>query len=315
MTEASSINPHGLIVIDKPPGPTAYDCIRFLRRTCGIPRKWKMGHLGTLDPFASGVMVIGIGQVVRYFEHAPRYHKTYRARLFLGDQTDTLDPTGNVVNTAPVPDDWPEKLEQVREKFTGEIVQHPPIFSAKQVDGKRAYKAARKGEKIELKPASVTIFSLEFGEPTENWIDFTCEVSSGTYIRALGRDIAIELGTLGHLAGLERLSVGPFMLEQAIPFSAFEVGGVDVLSNHIRPVEQILSHLPLCTIREGVEMKLIHGQPMGPDDIETDFPRADESTTLRIHDRDGRFRALGRLETDPDRIVPFRAWPLEQQES
>jgi tRNA pseudouridine55 synthase len=273
-----------------------------------------MGHLGTLDPFASGLVIVALGRAVRYSEYALGCRKTYRARLYLGEETDTLDPTGKVIKSAAIPPDWRSNLNDVGEKFTGEIEQVPPSFSAKQVDGVRSYEAARKGEELELKPSAVTIYRLEFAEPSELWVDFTCEVSAGTYIRALGRDIARALGTVGHLVGLERLSVGPFPLEEGIPFSAFEYGGARVVWHHLRPVDQILADLPECVVKPGLSAKLTHGQLLSPDDIIGDFPDADESITLRIVDTEGKFRALGRVRKNPPGIVPFKPWLVGREE-
>jgi tRNA pseudouridine55 synthase len=122
-------------------------------------------------------MVIALGQAVRYAEYAIKSEKEYRARLWLGEETDTLDLTGKVIDSRPVPIDWQERLSDVSRKLTGKIMQAPPAFSAKQVDGRRSYKAARSGEKLDLEPVEVEIFSLEFAGTTDNWVDFTARVS------------------------------------------------------------------------------------------------------------------------------------------
>jgi tRNA pseudouridine55 synthase len=301
------IEPHGLIVIDKPPGPTSYDCIRFLKRTCDLQRKWKIGHLGTLDPFASGVLVIALGKAVRYAGYALHSTKKYRARLWLGEETDTLDPTGKVIATSPIPEGWGGRLQEVAPGFRGIIEQQPPIYSAKQVDGRRSYKAAREGEKIDLKPIKVEIHSLEFGETGENCVDFVTEVSGGTYIRSLGRDIAKSFGTVGHLVGLERIAVGGFDSDVSIPLNAFEVGGSKVLMHHLRPVDQILEHLVSITIRDGREEKLKHGRIITKEDMTGEFPSVDDdSDTLRIIDSKGRFLSLGRVKGES--VIPFKQW-------
>jgi tRNA pseudouridine55 synthase len=299
--------PHGLIVIDKPPGPTSFDCIRFLRKTCNFPRKWKIGHLGTLDPFASGVMVIALGQAVRYSTYAVKSSKEYRARLWLGEETDTLDFTGQVTDTKPIPNSWVDRLPDVVGKFTGKYMQTPPAYSAKQVNGKRSYKAARNGETLDLKPVEVDIFFLEFHRTGENWVDFTTKVSGGTYIRSLGQDIAVELGTLGYLVGLERIASGPFIKKEAIPFTAFETGGPQVLMHHLRPVDQILSHLESITVKNESTGKLKHGKTLHNDDLCDNMPDLIEPGKIfRILDLDGNFRALGKIKKDG--IIPFKAW-------
>ncbi len=301
--------PHGIIIVDKPPGPTTYDCIRFLRHTCNIPKKWKMGHLGTLDPFASGIVVIALGQAVRYAEYALHSTKKYRARLWLGDETDTLDPTGEVIKSEPVPSDWNDRLQEVASRFTGEIEQVPPAYSAKHIDGKRSYELARDGKTPDLKPVNVEIYSIEFGESTEQWIDFTCHVSGGTYIRSLGRDIAYALGTVGHLLGLERIQSGPFSIDEAIPFSAFEYGGTHVLKHHVRPVIKILEHLPSLTVFPDSIEKIHHGKKLDACDFNGDFMLVKaEQGAYRIMDPDGRFISLGRLKESSQMINPFKPW-------
>ncbi|MFH1675768.1 MAG: tRNA pseudouridine(55) synthase TruB [bacterium] len=301
--------PNGFIVLDKPPGPTSYDCIRFLRRTCRIPSDIKIGHLGTLDPFACGVILIALGKAVKFAEFALHRKKAYRARVYLGEETDTLDPTGKVISAASIPPDWSSRLDEIKARFTGEIEQMPPVFSAKQVDGKRSYKAARKGESIELKPSKVTVYSLEILSFDENLFDFTCEVSGGTYVRSLARDMAKELGTVGHLVGLERTAVGEFDSDLSIPFSAFEVGGRHVLLHHLRPPDQLLGHLPSCTVGPESEHKIPHGQKLSRDDIEKDWP--DEKNApeiIRLNDRNGKFLSLGKINPSgkPLLIIPFK---------
>jgi tRNA pseudouridine55 synthase len=306
---------HGLIAVDKPPGPTTYDVIRFLRRTCCLDRKTRMGHLGTLDPFASGVVVVAFGQAVRYAQFALRLDKTYRARLWLGDETDTLDPTGKVVESSPVPSDWKDRLTNIRDRFIGEIEQMPPAFSAKQVDGKRAYNSARRGEAVALKPARITILELEFSDWGDNYVDFTCRVSSGTYIRSLGRDLAKAIGTTGHLVGLERTSVGPFSSEITIPFDAFEIGGRDVLEHHLKPIDMLLVDLPGVVLARGSEMKVVHGKELETSDIDS-FPDGSEQIdVVRIMDSDGLFRSLGRMNESTGRIRPFKPWVYDTAQS
>jgi len=305
----TEVRPHGLLPINKPPGPSSFDCIRVIRKSCSFPRKWKIGHLGTLDPFASGVLIIALGQAVRYAEYGLHSVKKYRARLWLGDETDTLDPLGQVTDSKPVPDDWKERLDEIVNQFTGVISQVPPAFSAKQVDGKRAYKAARDGKIMELKPIEVEVKSLEFGEPDENWVDFVVEVSGGTYIRALARDIAKALGTAGHLIGLERISAGPFSIDEALPLESIKAGCTSVYKYHLYPVDRILSHLPECIVGETAIEKISHGRKLVGGDFESGLPEFDgETGTVRIHDTDGNFRALGR--TDGDSIIPFKPWDV-----
>lgn len=310
--------PHGIIVIDKPPGPTSFDCIRFLKRTCEIPSRWKTGHLGTLDPFASGVMVIALGKAVRYAEYSLKSRKKYRARMWLGDETDTLDPTGKVTESKPIPENWVDRLSDIEAHFTGKINQIPPAYSAKHVNGRRSYDAARKGEMLQLKPVEVEIFSLQFTNPSEYWVDFVTEVSSGTYIRSLARDIAYKLETVGHLIGLERIAHGPFNKEVAIPFSAFETGGGHVLEHHLRTVDQILYSLKPLTIKQGLINKIIHGQILEMDDFScADTNQILQDETVKIINEIGEFVSLGRVKSVTEstiEVTPFKPW-IERDEN
>jgi tRNA pseudouridine55 synthase len=311
--ESHNHYPHGLLVIDKPPGPTSYDSIRFLRRTCGIDKKWKIGHLGTLDPFASGVVVIALGQAVKYFEYALGLKKTYRARLWLGDETDTLDLTGKVIASAEVPSDWLERLNHAALKFTGEISQVPPSFSAKHVNGKRAYEGARRGEEIKLESVTVQIYNFEIGASGDCWVDFTCTVSGGTYLRAIARDLAREIGTVGHLVGLERLAVGPYDSTLSIPFDAFEVGGNGVLMHHLKPITGILERLPKIIIKIGAfgDDKISNGKEISTDEFEDALGvinSLEDKSTLVIMEADGRFRSMGRYRAKSGGVTPFKPW-------
>jgi len=301
----AEVRPHGLIVMDKPPGPSGFDCIRHLRKNCNFPKKWKAGHLGTLDPFASGVMVVALGQAVRYTSYGLSSSKKYRARLWLGDETSTLDPTGEVIKSAPVPTDWRDRLDKVAKDLTGKYFQTPPIFSAKHIDGKRSYIAARQGETVELEPVEVEIFSLEFGEHTDEWVDFTAHVSGGTYIRSLGRDIAIKLGTVGHLLGLERTQAGKFPIDEAIPFRAFEVGGSGVLMHHLRKVEEILENLKAVIVRNDFVEKIKFGKAIFENELKGEVP---ESGEIRLTNSAGDFLSLGRVEKDKAGVIPFKPW-------
>lgn len=299
---------HGILVLDKPPGPSSYDCIRLIRKYCGLSPKWKIGHLGTLDPFACGVLVIAFGKAVRYAEYALHSDKAYKARVYLGEETDTLDNTGKVIHQRDIPLDWIGRLPSVIAEFEGEIEQVPPSFSAKHVDGKRSYKSAREGDLIELDPVKVTIHEIGLDKIGENWFDFSCVVSSGTYIRSLGRDIARRLGTVGHLVGLERTSVANFSITIAIPLKALEIGGMDVLDHHIKKVEMLLEYLPAIMISHDGEAKIDYGKKIIDTDIlEKGLNNFLEGNVVRIINESHDFLSLGRVGYDGG-IIPFKPW-------
>jgi tRNA pseudouridine55 synthase len=211
----------GFLVVDKPVGLSSFKVVGRVRRSKNVK---KVGHSGTLDPFASGVLVIGVGkEFTRQLDTIQALPKTYVATLTFGIETDTLDSFGTVtkVNTdIPVTE---SDVRSVLHKFTGELEQMPPAFSAKKIDGKRAYELARKGQEVQLKPSNVTVYGLEIlwfkkGKFPSCCIEIKC--SKGTYVRSLVRDIAKEMGTVAYTKDLIRTAVGPYRLEDATTFGA-----------------------------------------------------------------------------------------------
>ena len=214
----------GILVVDKPTGMTSHDVVAVIRKGTGFRR---IGHTGTLDPRASGVLVILIGPAVRLSEYLVCDKKGYEATIRFGAVSDTYDGDGNVIQTGnKIPDD--EEIMEAMQAFTGDIVQVPPAFSAIKVNGRKAYDMARKGEKVELQPRNVTIHSFDFIEynPPELIADIIC--SSGTYIRSIAHDLGQNLGCGAYLSGLKRTMSGRFTLRDAVPLSelqkAFEEG-------------------------------------------------------------------------------------------
>jgi len=215
----------GVLVVDKPIGLTSHDVVQIIRKGTGIRRA---GHTGTLDPRASGVLVVLIGPAVRLSEYVSASDKRYQATIRLGSSTDTYDDEGTVTNSATFESITEEKFNEVLQKFVGEIEQVPPPYSAVKVKGKKAYDLAREGEEVDLEPRLIQVYSLEVIEwaPPEVVIDVYC--SSGTYIRSLANDLGKELGCGAHLIGLRRTKSGRFTLRDAIPLrklqESFETG-------------------------------------------------------------------------------------------
>jgi tRNA pseudouridine55 synthase len=215
----------GVLVVDKPVGLTSHDVVQIIRRGTGIRRA---GHTGTLDPRASGVLVILIGPAVRLSEYVSASDKRYQATIRLGSSTDTYDGDGEITKTAPVVDITEEKFNEILQQFVGEMEQVPPPFSAVKVKGHKAYEMARQGEEVDLEPRIINVYSLEILEwaPPEAVIDVYC--SSGTYVRSLANDLGKSLGTGAHLVGLRRTKSGRFTLRDAVPLrrlqESFDVG-------------------------------------------------------------------------------------------
>ncbi|UCD40686.1 MAG: tRNA pseudouridine(55) synthase TruB [Chloroflexota bacterium] len=215
----------GVLVIDKPIGLTSHDVVQIIRRGTGIRRA---GHTGTLDPRASGVLVVLIGPAVRLSEYVSASDKRYQATIRLGSSTDTYDAEGMVTSESPANHVTEERFDEILQTYVGEIEQVPPPYSAVKVKGKKAYEMARKGEQVELEPRKIQVYSLDILEwdPPEVVIDAYC--SSGTYVRSLANDLGESLGTGAYLIGLRRTKSGRFTLREAVPLrrikEAFQAG-------------------------------------------------------------------------------------------
>lgn len=203
----------GFLCVDKPTGRSSAFIVNVLKRMTGTP----CGHMGTLDPFASGVLPVGVGNATRLFDFFLSKKKSYRATFRFGVTTDTLDPEGEISFGGTVPTE--EEIRSVLPAFVGEIEQIPPIYSAKSIDGKRSYELARRGEEVALTPKKVTVEAFELLRRTgEDSFEFCITCGAGTYIRALARDLAKALGTLGYCTALRRTQSGFFTEGNAVPF-------------------------------------------------------------------------------------------------
>ena len=201
-----------IININKPAGWTSFDVVKKVR---GIIKEKKVGHAGTLDPFAEGVLVLGTGPDTKKLTDITTASKIYRAELTLGKATDTQDRDGKISAEAPVPELTRETIDAVLASFVGTQEQIPPMYSAKQVNGQRLYKLARKNKTVERDPVTITIDQISLLDYTEPVITFEVTCSKGTYVRVLGADIAAKLGTVGHLTALVRTSVGSYHIANA----------------------------------------------------------------------------------------------------
>ena len=220
--------PNGIVLFAKEPGPTSFSAIGSVKRAL---KTTKVGHTGTLDSFAQGLLVVCVGSLTKLAGNITAFDKSYKAVLKFGEETDTLEYTGNVIKTAPLP--TREALEEAVKAFTGPIMQRPPLFSAIHVDGKRASDLAREGKSQELPARPVTVFKAEIEDlrlTAEGLVEYALidfSVSKGTYIRSLARDIAEHCGSAGHLTGLYRTKVGNFNIEDSAAFSSLKEFTID----------------------------------------------------------------------------------------
>ena len=253
---------HGWIILDKPLGlgsTTAVSAVKRILREAGEP-KTKVGHGGTLDPLASGVLPIALGEATKLAGRMLDATKAYDFTIRFGEETDTLDAEGEVVATSDVRPTL-EQVEAVLPEFTGEIEQIPPAFSALKVGGKAAYARARAGEEVELKARKTKIFELRTVDATADSVTLSATVSKGTYIRSLARDISRALGTVGHVSYLRRTRAGPFSIESAISLDFLEEAAkARALTRTVLPLVAALDDIPALPVTPDQAQLLRHGQ-------------------------------------------------------
>ena len=277
----------GVIVIDKPIGMTSHDVVQVVRKGTNIRRA---GHTGTLDPRASGVLVVLVGPAVRLSEYVSASDKRYQAVVQLGTSTDTYDADGRVLATTSV-DISEKQFDDVLQSFVGQIEQIPPPYSSVKVKGRHAYDMARNGEEVDLEPRTINVYNLDLLEwaPPEAVIDVNC--SSGTYVRSLAHDLGEKLGCGAHLIGLRRTKSGRFTLRDAVPLrklrEAFEN---DTWQNFIIPASEALSDWPAIELTAEQLDIVRHGRRIPAEEGVGNMARAISA--------DGEL--IGLLELDPE---------------
>lgn len=247
----------GWLIIDKPAGITSNRVVTSLKRATGL----KSGHAGTLDPLATGILPVALGEATKTVSFLSKAEKRYSFRVRWGQATDTEDSEGQITGESPVrPDET--AIHAALPHFIGTIAQRPPAYSALKIAGERSYKLARAGKETPLAERRVTIFSLDLiALPDRDHADFTARVGEGTYIRALARDLAVMLGTLGHIVALRRTSVGRFGEAQAISLDlATSLGHSLFASGHLLPIEAALDDIPALALTADEAARLRHGQ-------------------------------------------------------
>lgn len=231
----------GVINVVKPKGWTSFDVIAKLRR---IYHQKKIGHGGTLDPMASGVLPVFLGRATRLIEYAPIHRKTYEAEFTMGIATDTEDMTGRVLEKGPIPEDL-SAFEKAAETLRGPIMQVPSAYSALKVHGERAYKLAREGKKVDLPARPVTIYELTIEDIQLPLIHLSVTCSAGTYIRALGRDLGKKAGCLLTMSALTRTEMGPFSLKDAHTLDEIETDPAGAVIEDLHPILSALDQVDI----------------------------------------------------------------------
>ncbi len=276
---------NGLLVVDKPEGKSSHSVVAAVRRLTGVSR---VGHSGTLDPMATGVLVLGVGQGVRVLEYLIDHDKTYHARVHLGIETDTYDATGKIVEIAEARTVLiePREVEAALRSFVGRIEQKPPAYSAVQRDGVRAYKLARKGIPVELTPRAVEIYSIELRSLENDEVGFDVRCSKGTFIRSLAHDLGVKLGTGAHLSGLRRLQSGPFRLDESHTLLQLEQAAAEGrFADYLLPLDLALTDFDTVHLAAGQSLAVRQGK-------QVPIPSALTTSLLRAYDEEGNLIAL-----------------------
>ena len=277
----------GILIVDKPTDWTSFDVIAKLR---GILGTRKLGHSGTLDPMATGVLPVFCGGASKAVDLQLDHTKAYRATLKLGARTDTGDVTGTVLETAPVTAGEKELLEALP-RFVGPRMQTPPMYSAVKINGQPLYKLARQGMEVERKARPIEILSIQYeGSPAENEYTLTVKCSKGTYIRALLEEIAEAMGQKGTMSALRRVAAGVYTEADAHSLEEIQAAknaGPEALQALMLPVESVFTSLPLLVADERVEQHLYNGCPTSR------YPAADGR--YRVRNAQGQFLGLANI--------------------
>jgi tRNA pseudouridine55 synthase len=290
----------GVLNINKPTGPTSHDVVAITRRATGIKR---IGHTGTLDPLASGVLVVCIGNATRVIEYMSDWQKSYRAVAVLGAETDSEDITGEVISESDCSHVTREDLDAVLPRFIGHILQVPPMVSAVKHKGRRLYELARKGEVVERAPRPVEIYSLRVidfqpGEKASFTMDVTC--SGGTYIRTLCADIGKALGCGAYMSSLVRTGVGPFRVEDAVTLEQVDrCASEGRLQEILRPMDEVLVDMLIVAVSHQDEALVTNGVILPEGRFESRGSMPSVAEHVRIHSQDGRLIAIGVLRSGP----------------
>ena len=302
----------GMLVIRKEAGYTSSDVVAKLR---GILHMRKIGHTGTLDPMAEGVLPVCLGSATKLAELIADRDKEYVARMRLGVTTDTQDMTGTVLEEKPVTDLTEEDVRAAARQFVGEIEQIPPMYSAVWSNGKRLYDLARKGVTVERTPRKVRISELEVQEVDLPYVTLRVVCSKGTYIRTLCEDLGNALGTGGAMEHLLRTRVGTFTLDEALTLGevqalmkpeagAMPSGTEDRIEDHIIPIDAFFADDPAVHVRDEDLKFLRNGNPLsGSNTVEGRIPHTER---VRVYDERGEFYALYRYEKSRRRILPVK---------
>ena len=285
----------GFLCLLKPPGMTSSDAVVMVRRT--LPKGTKVGHMGTLDPEAAGVLPIGVGSATRLFDYVVDKDKEYRAEICFGQATDTQDAQGKVLFCAPPPS--VEAVRAVLPEFTGEIKQIPSAFSAIKQGGRSLYALAREGIAVEVPARRVQIYGMDFvGESGENRYMLDIRCGRGTYVRTLCHDIGLRLGSAAHMSCLLRTKTGVFALHDAVTPEEY-LAAMESGTSLLRPLDEPLAYMPRVTLPRSLARVVENGNPIR---MEGWPQRPQEGARVRVYVGET-FAGIGEVQTDSIRFA------------
>lgn len=294
----------GVLVIDKPAGPTSHDVVATIRR---LLRLEKVGHTGTLDPMATGVLPLVIGRATRLAQFLSAADKTYEAEIRLGITTDTWDAAGASIaprEPAEVPTPDPEAIRAALSEFSGSFLQAPPPYSAKKIEGTRAYTLARRNVAVEPRPVRVTVHDLTLESVAGDRVRLRVSCSAGFYVRSLAHELGLRLGTGAHLASLRRTRSGEFALCDTVTLASVDASPA-AAADRIVPMERLLTTLPGVTVTPLGAQRVAHGNQLSPSHILRGWPLPGaRNVRVRLLDPGGFLLGIGQSGDDPGILRP-----------
>jgi len=297
----------GILIVDKPSGCTSHDVVLGIRRLLKIKQ---VGHGGTLDPDATGVLLLAVGRATRFFPYLSGHDKTYDGSIRLGFATDTYDASGRPDSEERPVDVSPETLAAAMKSLEGEILQLPPPYSAKKIGGRPAYELARAGKEVVLAPVRVVVRSFALRACALPFLEFEVACSSGTYVRSLAHDLGLKLGCGAHLHSLRRTSVGPYALENAVSIERIEAAAAaGRLEEILVPLERLLPGVPAVVLVPGALELVFNGRPLSPGHLVPPSPGKTaawaDTDLFQVIDPSGKLAALARPSPDRGQLLPF----------
>jgi len=298
----------GVLLIDKPQGMTSQQVVskvKYLLKS-DVHDSKKAGHTGTLDPMATGLLPICLGEATKFSHYQLDAVKSYQAIIKLGEQTDTGDAEGQIIATSPVPHVTQAMLQSVTEQFLGEIMQVPPMYSALKKDGKKLYELAREGIEVERAARALTIYKLSLTPLSDQQLQLTVTCSKGTYVRVLAEDIAKALGTVGHLTALRRIQTGDFDIANAITLADFAALDVAARFGKLLAVDACVHSLPRLLLDDSQSKRIRQGQRLNVKaTMLTQQLILTANQTFRLFDPQQQFLGTGLLEPN-GRLQPLK---------